>query len=354
MSKNLLSSISISRAVSQLAVTPSTNCPSAYWITLQLRIIHCPSSLHTQSTGPWKMSFAHFCARLSWVAQKGRRHGKRGCHAVKESPPNIGLTFQSTRGRKVRRRALVRRYLRKRLVRIRARVARRGPRFCTWDTLFEHWSLVQNGGPSHGSRERGHRQGRPKAACPPGWGHWTGHGCSVACWERPGCWVPQGTEAGLHWAPAAKPPGASEWGCGKGRRLCARVTWLHTGQPESHPGVRYSHSPPEQKTNNAMHSLQVFCTSIFQNICPMLCCGISGGLRRRNTLDKWPVHHRARTHSYSHSHLQTIHSVQFIFPACLWIEEETGARRGNSRQPEEKKQTQKKKKKKISWLFQAL
>lgn len=37
MSKNLLSSISISRAVSQLAVTPSTNCPSAYWIPLQLR-----------------------------------------------------------------------------------------------------------------------------------------------------------------------------------------------------------------------------------------------------------------------------------------------------------------------------
>lgn len=37
MSKNLLSSISISRAVSQLAVTPSTNRPSAYWIPLQLR-----------------------------------------------------------------------------------------------------------------------------------------------------------------------------------------------------------------------------------------------------------------------------------------------------------------------------
>ncbi len=292
------------------------------------------------------MSFAHFCARLSWVAQKG----PGGMESVGACGKGISAQY--------------------RVDFFRAHVAARyeGMRWCAgiyvkgWFASEPEWHVGAHGSahgtlslstgvsfrtvaPGHGSRERGHRQGRPRAACPPGWGHWTGHGCSVACWERPGCESHRALRR-LHWAPAAKPPGASEWGCGKGRRLCARVTWLHTGQPESHPGVRYSHSPPEQKTNNAMHSLQVFCTSIFKNICPMLCCGITGGLRRGNTLDKWPVHHRARTHSYSHSHLQTIHSVQFIFPACLWIEEETGARRGNSRQPEEKKQTQKKKKKK--------
>lgn len=46
MSKNLLSSISISRAVSQLAVTPSTSRPSAYWIPHQL----CNNPLSASST----------------------------------------------------------------------------------------------------------------------------------------------------------------------------------------------------------------------------------------------------------------------------------------------------------------
>lgn len=129
---------------------------------------------------------------------------------------------------------------RKSLLHNRAREARRGQWFCTWDTPAR-WLPCHCDVPSCDSHGHDHSWGTPKVASPLphlyGW-----------CWETPTCLTRRDTAAWQRWSPVAEPRCVSELECETVRLLFSTEGWPRTGRSGSRLGGRWSHFLPRGGT----------------------------------------------------------------------------------------------------------
>lgn len=225
-------------------------------------------TLQLSPPGPGRLAWSS--PEWDWAGwhRRGRQRGRRGCRGAEVSPPSTSQTSPSTRVHMAQRRAWARPCPRRRPPRSPATAARKAPPPGTWDTRAECWAPAPTGGPSCGTRARGRRPGRPKAACPP---EKRGRGCA-ACWGTPGCWDLRGTGVARRWSPAWELLGASGWGCGRDLRQYATAKWLRTDPPGSRLAVYYSHSPPAEWCSGHIFSVnKSFCHPVCEsiNISPM-------------------------------------------------------------------------------------